>query len=156
MATTTRAQIDAFLSLKRIAVVGVSRSPREFSRALFQEFRRRKYDAVPVNPAAAEVDDTRCYSSVVAISPKVDGAFLITPPALTSLAVRDCDAAGIRNVWIWGGAGAGCANQDALSFCQSCGISAISGHCPFMFFPGTQLVHRLHGFFKRLTGSYPR
>ena len=42
--------IDSFLSCRRIAVVGVSRDPKDFSRAVFRAFVERGYDAVPVNP----------------------------------------------------------------------------------------------------------
>ena len=39
-------EIRDFLSLKRIAVVGVSRNPKDFTRSLFREFVRRGYDVV--------------------------------------------------------------------------------------------------------------
>ncbi len=42
--------IEDFLAQKRIAMVGVSRHPKDFSADLFQELRRRGYDMVPVNP----------------------------------------------------------------------------------------------------------
>ena len=45
-----RARIDDFLSRKRLALVGVSRNPQDFTRSMFREFRRRGYDVVPVNP----------------------------------------------------------------------------------------------------------
>ena len=53
---TTRAEIDKFLSNHRIALVGVSRNPQDFSRAVFRELTARGYDVVPVNPLSlAEV-----------------------------------------------------------------------------------------------------
>ena len=51
--TTTLRQIDDFLALKRIAVVGVSHEPKDFSRLLFRELKQRGYDLVPVHPRAA-------------------------------------------------------------------------------------------------------
>ena len=57
--TATIRQIDGFLALKRIAVVGVSRNPKEISYTLWQELRQRRYDAIPVNPAATEIDGKR-------------------------------------------------------------------------------------------------
>ena len=36
------------------------------------------------------------------------------------------------------------------------GMEVIPGQCPFMFLPGAQGVHRLHGFFRRITGRYPQ
>ena len=45
--------IDSFLSCRRIAVVGVSRDPKDFSRAVFRAFVERGYDAVPGRTRAA-------------------------------------------------------------------------------------------------------
>ena len=42
--------IEDFLSQKRIAMIGVSRNPKDFSAALFEGLRKRGYEMVPVNP----------------------------------------------------------------------------------------------------------
>src|SRR6187455_2772457 len=64
---TTIGQIEEFLALKRIAVVGVSRDPKQTSYTLWQELRQRRYDAVPVNPAATEIDGVKCVATVIDI-----------------------------------------------------------------------------------------
>ena len=43
-------QICNFLGHKRLAVIGVSRNSKDFSRVLFHEFLKRGYDAIPVHP----------------------------------------------------------------------------------------------------------
>ena len=48
--TTLAVRANEFLAQRRIALVGVSRDPRDLSRTLFRELRRRGYDVVPVNP----------------------------------------------------------------------------------------------------------
>ena len=53
---TSLQQIHDFLELKRFAVVGVSRQPQDFSRAVLKEFLARGFEAVPVNPDADEID----------------------------------------------------------------------------------------------------
>ena len=50
--TTLAVRANEFLAQRRIALVGVSRNPRDLSRTLFRELRRRGYDVVPVNPDA--------------------------------------------------------------------------------------------------------
>src|SRR5665811_1097309 len=65
MVTSLR-QIDEFWGLKRLAVVGVSRDPKHFSYGIWQELRQRRYEAVPVNPNATEIDGQRCYGSMFA------------------------------------------------------------------------------------------
>src|ERR1035437_3036281 len=107
MPMTTRKQIADFLSRKRLAVIGVSRNPKDFTRSLFRELVKREFDVVPVNPAVTEVDGLRCYPHVQDINPPVEGALLLTKPAITEQVVRECDAAGVRSVWMYRAAGAG-------------------------------------------------
>ena len=83
-----------FLAQRRIAFVGVSRNPRDLSRALFRELRGRGYDLVPVHPELPSVDGVPCAKQVQEIKPPVDGALLMTAPAVTDRVVRDCAAAG--------------------------------------------------------------
>lgn len=154
---TDRRIIDDFLALKRIAVVGVSRNAKDFSRMLFREFRKRGYDAVPVNPAASEIEGERCAASVAAITPPPEGALLLTNSAASADAVLDCATAGVGIVWMYRAAGAGAVSREAVELCRAHGIRAVEGECPFMFFPHTGfLPHGLHGMFRKLVGSYPR
>ena len=153
---TTMAQINDFLGLKRLAVVGVSRNPKDFTRSLFQELRRREYDVVPVNPDASEVDGLRCYAHVEEIQPPVEGALLMTSPAVTDQVVRECQAAGIHDVWMYRAAGAGAVSPGAVTFCEAHNMTVVAGECPFMFLPQTSWFHRFHGFCRKVTGKYPR
>lgn len=148
---TARQDIGDFLSQKRLAVVGVSRSPKDFTRALFRELRQRGYDAVPVNPNTAEVDGVQCFPHVQDVSPPVEGALLLTKPPVTDQVVQECADAGIRRIWIYRGAGAG-----TVSSCQANAIRVIAGECPFMFLPDAAWLHRVHGFCRKLVGTYPR
>ncbi len=150
-----RKVIDDFLGQKRLAMVGVSRTKKHFSRMLFRDLRKFGYDIVPVHPTAAEIDGVRCVSSVKRIEPPVDGALLMTRPQVTEAVVKECADAGIRRVWMYRAAGQGSVSPRAVEFCRSQGISVVPGHCPYMFLPQAAWFHRLHGFFARLTGSYP-
>jgi predicted CoA-binding protein len=154
--TTTIKQIDDFLALRRIAVVGVSRNPKEISNTLWQEFRQRRYDAVPVNPAASEIDGKPCYPSVRDIDPPVEGALIMTTAAVAEQVVEDCAAAGIGHVWLYGGLGGGATSAATIAAAERHGIDTVAGHCPYMFLPGTPVFHKLHGVGKKLTGSYPK
>jgi predicted CoA-binding protein len=148
--------IEDFLGLKRIAVVGLSRNPKDFTRSLFRELLKRGYDAVPVNPNLWEADGVTCFRSIGEVAPAVEGALLLTSPAVTDEVVKDCARAGIRHVWMYRGAGTGAVSRAASQYCASQGISVVEGECPFMFLPRTGLPHRIHGFCRKLVGSYPR
>src|SRR5271166_1932513 len=108
--------IQDFLGQKRLAVVGVSRQPQDFSHTLFRELRKRGYDAVPVNPQADRIDEQPCFPRLQAVSPPVDGALLMTSPAVTDAAVRDCAEAGIKRVWMYRAGGTGAVSQGAVKY----------------------------------------
>lgn len=148
MDTTTA--VNTFLAWRRPALVGVSRNPKEFSRALMRELLARGYDAVPVNPAAEEIEGRRCFRSVAEIVPPVDGALLLTAPDRSAAAVRDCLAAGVRRIWFHRGAGQGAVSPEALRLCRESGVLVVPGACAFMYLPKAGLPHRVHGFFHRL------
>src|SRR5215471_809977 len=100
-AHTTRLEvIEDFLAQKRLAMVGVSRTTKDFSVLLFEELRKRGYDVVPVNPHASDILGQRCFERVQDIRPPVDTVLLMTSPAITDAVVADCVEAGVRRIWI--------------------------------------------------------
>lgn len=153
--TSVRQSIEEFLDLSRLAIVGVSRDEKDFTRSMFAEFVRRGYDVVPVNPNATEIAGKRCFASVRSIVPGVDGVLIMTPPAITEQVVRDCDAAGVNRVWMHRGEGIGAVNDEAVRFCEEHGISVVAGFCPYMFLAKPGFVHNMHGFIMKVSGSYP-
>jgi predicted CoA-binding protein len=148
-------QVQDFLRQKRLAVVGVSHNPKDFTRALYQEFQRHGYDVVPVNPSVEEIAGQRCYARVCDIDPPVDGALILTKAAVAERVVRECHEAGIRKIWLYRATGAGAVDPAAVRFCLANGISVVAGECPFMFLPESAWIHRAHGFCKKVVGSYP-
>jgi hypothetical protein len=138
-----------------MAQVGASRDPRDLSRAVLRELRRRGYDVVPVHPGIGELEGVQVFGRVGEIDPPVEGALLMTPPHATEEVVRECAAAGISRVWMHRGVGRGAVSEAAVAFCHERGIAVVEGACPFMFLPRAGFVHRSHGFFARLFGSHP-
>jgi hypothetical protein len=58
----------------------------------------------------------------------VDCALIVVPPKLGESVVREADEAGIQSVWFQPGA----ESVAALAYCESHGMTAISGHCILM------------------------
>lgn len=149
-------QIEEFLQRKRFAVIGVSRNPKDFSRILFAEFRKRGYDVVPVNPLAGAIDDVACFPRLQDISPPVEAALLLTPANVSGDIADECIQAGVRQVWLYRAIGTGALSLRAVVACQLNGVQVIAGECPFMFLPQAGFPHNVHGFCRKLTGSFPR
>ena len=152
---TTQAEIGQFLAHKRFAIAGVSRQSRDFSRELFRAFRKRGYNLVPVHPQAAEIEGARCFARVQDIEPPVEAVLLMTAPAVSAAVACDCVAAGVKQVWFYRAGGAGALHGDAIETCRANGIGVIPGECPLMFLQGAGPIHRIHGWVKKIRGTYP-
>jgi predicted CoA-binding protein len=148
MATPRLDLAREFLADRRVALVGVSRDDKGFSRHVLRELLRRGYDVAPVNPALAEVEGRRCFARVADVAPPVEHALIMTPPGSAAEVVRDCAAAGVKEVWFHRGAGAGAASPEAIALCRALGLRAITDLCPFMALPGAGFPHRVHAWFR--------
>jgi uncharacterized protein len=138
-----------FLAQKRIALVGVSRDEKDFSRMVLRELLRRGYDVAPISRSLAEIEDRPCHSRLQEVQPHVAGALILTPSSRTEEVVRDCIAAGIRRVWMHRGGGPGAASPAAVELCKANVIELVTDLCPFMVLPDAAWPHRVHGFFRR-------
>jgi acyl-CoA synthetase (NDP forming) len=65
--------ISRFLSGKRIAVAGVSRTSSQAANAIYRKLRDSGYDAIPVNPRAAEVEGVHYFLDLGSVPGPVDG-----------------------------------------------------------------------------------
>ena len=148
--------IEDFLAQKRIAMIGVSRNPKDFSAALFEELRKRGYEMVAVNPNAQEALGQRCFARIQDVQPAVDTALLMTASNVTDSVVSDCAQAGVRRIWMYRAGGKGAVSPEAVAFCHEHGIQVVPGQCPFMFLPGAAGIHKFHGFIRKITGRYPK
>jgi uncharacterized protein len=151
-----RNDITEFLAQKRLAMIGVSRKPRHFSRGLFREFKKRGHECVCVNPSAFEIEGTTTYPCIQDITPRVEAAILMVPPTALEEAVHDCAETGVKRIWIVPGKDGKPVKLCVLSYCESAGISVIHGVCPHMFLPNNGFPHNLHGFVMRIAGHYPK
>jgi predicted CoA-binding protein len=145
----------SFVALRRIALVGLERSEKGFSRVVFRALAQRGCEVVAVNPALAQAEGRRCYARVQDIDPPVQGALLMTPPGSTAQAVRDCLDAGVRHIWFHRGVGKGSATPEAIELCRKGGVQPIVDLCPFMALPEQGWFHGLHGFLRRAPWRRP-
>jgi len=139
--------IQEFLSQRRIALIGLSRDAKHYSRMVYKALLQKGFDVVPVNPATEEIDDVTCYPHVYDIGEKVDAAIILTTPSLTDEALRDCAEAGVKFVWIRR------ESPTAVEFGNRNGIQVVTGECPLLFLSDLGFPHNFHGWIRRLTGT---
>jgi predicted CoA-binding protein len=138
---------SAFLAKKRVAVTGVSRTPKMHgSNNVYRRLRERGYDVFAVNPNAQEVEGDRSYPTLESIPGGVDAVVIGTRPEIADETMRECAELDITHVWMHRGPGAGSVSDTATEYGRQHGITVIDGGCPLMFAPTSDFGHRLMRF----------
>jgi predicted CoA-binding protein len=138
---------SAFLAKKRVAVTGVSRTPKTHgSNNVYRRLRERGYDVFAVNPNAQEVEGDRSYPTLESIPGGVDAVVIGTRPEIADETMRECAELDIKHVWMHRGPGAGSVSDTATEYGRQHGITVIDGGCPLMFAPTSDFGHRLMRF----------
>jgi uncharacterized protein len=135
---------SAFLAKKRVAVTGVSRTPKTHgSNNVYKRLRERGYDVIAVNPNAREVEGDESYPDLKSIPGGVEAVVIGTRPEIADDTMRECAELGIRHVWMHRGPGAGSVSATATEYGRQQGITVIDGGCPCMFGPTADFGHKL-------------
>lgn len=125
--------IRDFLAQKRVAVIGVSRSGQDVGAGICKRLKANGYQVWGVNPNGGEVHGQPLQRSVADIPGGVDAAVVVTAPAATLDAVKQCEAAGVRRVWIHDNTLLpGSASPAALEFAGAHHMAVIPNGCPMM------------------------
>src|SRR5215468_3721994 len=134
----------AFLTCKRVAVTGVSRTPKTHgSNNVYRRLRERGYEAFAVNPNTKQVEGDRSYPDLASIPGGVDAVVIGTRPEIAEATMRECADLGIKHVWMHRGPGPGSVSAAATSYGRDHGITVIDGGCPLMFGPTADFGHKI-------------
>ncbi len=158
MSNTLEAKVNDFLSQKRIAVAGVSRTNKgAAANAIYLRLRERGYEVYAVNPNADQVEGDMCYHDVKSIPAQVDGVVIATRSDATEQIVKDCAQAGISRVWMHNGIHSlgTSVSESAVAFCKQHGITVIAGACPLMFGNTSDGGHRMIRTVYQVLGRLP-
>jgi hypothetical protein len=138
---------SAFLANKRVAVTGVSRTPKTHgSNNVYRRLRERGYEVFAVNPNADEAEGDPCYQDLKSIPGGVQAVVIGTRPEIAEDTMRECAELGLTQVWMHRGPGAGSVSDAATALGRQHGITVIDGGCPLMFGPTADFGHRVMRF----------
>jgi len=160
---TTRTQVRTsvaardFLGRKRIAVTGVSRSPKDHgANVVYRRLRDRGYDVFAVNPNATTVEGDPCWPDLASVPGGVDAVVIATGPEHAGATVRECVDLGVDAVWMHRSVDAGSVSPPAVELGREHGMTVIDGGCPCMYAPAADPAHRAMKAVLSLTGRIPR
>jgi predicted CoA-binding protein len=155
MATLQEA-VDDFLSQKRLAAAGVSRSGNAAANGIFRKLRDAGYEVYPTNPKAEEVEGVPCYPDLKSIPEGIDGVVVATHPDMTEQVVRESVEIGVTRLWLHRSFGQGSVSDAAVELARENNINIIPGGCPMMFVEPVDIGHKCIRWFTGLTGSLPK
>ena len=133
-----------FLASTRVAVTGVSRTPKTHgANNVYRRLRERGYQVFAVNPNTGQVEGDRSYKDLASIPGGVEAVVIGTWPGLAEGTMRECAELGITRVWMHRGPGAGSVSDAATGYGRAHGITVIDGGCPLMFGPTADMGHKI-------------
>lgn len=143
------------LANKRVAVTGVSRTPKTHgSNTVYRRLRERGYEVFAVNPNAEKVEGDRAYRDLKSIPGGVEAVVIGTRPERAEHTMHQCAALGIKHVWMRWGAGGTSVSPAATDYGRQHGITVIDGGCPLMFEPTADFGHKVMR--RMLAGRVPK
>ena len=152
-----QAAASEFLSKRRIAVTGVSRTPQGHgSNVVYQRLRERGYQVFAVNPSGEMVEGDQSYRDLKSVPGGVEAVVIGTRPEIADATMSECADLGIKHVWMHRSIGTGSVSKTAAEFGRDRGIEVIDGGCPLMFDPAADPGHKAMRFVLTLTGKVPR
>ena len=115
--------LEKFFDGKRFAVVGASQDRSKYGNKVLRVYQQNRYDVVPVNPKADEVEGLKAYPDLASIPGAIHGVSIITPPAITERVVQEAITKGINQIWMQPGA----ESEAAVKAAQEAGANVIAG-----------------------------
>ena len=88
------------LSLKTVAVIGMSKHSSKAAHYVPKYLIDNGYDVIPVNPTADKILNSRCYDSVAEIDGPVDIIDVFRPSDQISSIIRDCIEKKPKVIWL--------------------------------------------------------
>lgn len=152
-----RTFVERFLDQHTIVVVGLSRNPKDFSRAVARRLVDTGHEVIGVNPSVGDAPDPDGLAMVASLTaasltaasrasaPRpVEAVLVMVPPVVARQVAAECIALGVPRVWLHRGGGQGAVSPEAVAMLEEAGVEVVAGACPLMFAGEVHGVHRLH------------
>lgn len=130
---------DSFFASGKFALLGVSKSKRNFARSVYDAFSRSGLKVFPVHPAGGSSRDLELYPSINSLPEPVDSAILCYDTRKSGDVLAELKAAGVKKLWFQQGS----YDNSVLDLARELEIDFYTG-CVLMYLPGTAFFHRLH------------
>lgn len=118
-------QIREILSLKNIAVVGMSKNSSKAAHYVPRYLSENGYDVTPVNPNADEILGKKCYNSVSEIDGPIDVIDVFRPSDQVLPVIQEAIKKKPKVIWLQ----EGIHNSEAEELAKKSGIKIVFNRC---------------------------
>lgn len=118
-------EIREILSMKNVAVVGMSKNPEKDAHQIPKYLMNSGYNVIPVNPTADEILGKKCYKNLREIPSNIDIVDVFRPSEDVPPIVKDAIAKGVKVVWMQ----LGISNEEATKEASEKGIKVVYNRC---------------------------
>ena len=121
----TDKQIQDILSMKKVAVIGMSKNPSKAAHYVPRYLSENGFDITPVNPSADEILGKKCYDSVSDIGEDIDIVDVFRPSDEVLPFVQEAIKKKPKVIWLQ----EGIHNAEAEGLARDAGIAVVFNRC---------------------------
>ena len=118
-------EIKNFLSLKKVAVIGMSRSKSKAAHFVPKYLLENGFDIIPINPNSDEILTKKCYKEITEVDGDIDIVDVFRPSEDVLPFVRDAIKKNPKVIWLQ----EGIHNEEAENLAREHGIDVVFNRC---------------------------
>jgi hypothetical protein len=118
-------EIRNFLSLKKVAVIGISRSKSKAAHFVPKYLSENGFDIIPVNPNSNEILSKKCYKEITEVEGDIDIVDVFRPSEDVLPFVIDAIKKNPKVIWLQ----EGIHNEEAENLAREHGIDVVFNRC---------------------------
>ena len=122
---TNKDQFESIFEMNSIAVVGMSPNPNRPSNYVAHYLKKRGFKIYPVNPTYQNINNMKCYSSLIEISNRIDIVDIFRNPKFVVPIVKDAIKINAKVVWFQDGV----INDKAINIAKNHNLKVIIDDC---------------------------
>ena len=118
-------EIRNFLSLKKVAVIGISRSESKAAHFVPKYLAENGFDIIPVNPNSNEILSKKCYKEITEVEGDIDIVDVFRPSEDVLPFVKEAIKKNPKVIWLQ----EGIHNEEAENLAREHGIDVVFNRC---------------------------
>ena len=119
------AEIKNFLNLKKVAVIGMSRTESKAAHFVPKYLSENGFDIIPVNPNSNEILNKKCYKKITDIDDEIDIVDVFRPSEDVLPFVKEAIKKNPKVIWLQ----EGIHNEEAENLAKEHGIDIVFNRC---------------------------